>query len=77
MATRNIMWWVLELIVWYIFFYIGLFAIKNPVDIGWTAFGLVFLGSLGLFASPLTRHLSIWNKILDKIVKKEEDLTRF
>jgi hypothetical protein len=75
--SGNIIWWVVELVVWYIFFYAILFAIKNPIDIGWMAFILVLLGSFGLFASPLTRHLSIWNKVLDKVIKKEEEKMRY
>jgi hypothetical protein len=71
--SRNFIWWLVELFIWYLFFYIALFAVKNPVSIAWVSLLLVLLGSLGLFASPLTRHLSIWNKILDKIVKKEEE----
>lgn len=71
--SRHIGWWITELAVWYLFFYVFIFAVKNPISIGWISLILVFLGSLGLFASPLTRHLSIWNKILDKVVKKEEE----
>jgi hypothetical protein len=59
------------------FFYTVLFALKNPVNIGLIAFFLVLLGSFGLFASPLTRHLSIWNKVLDQIIKKEEELEKY
>ena len=69
----HIIWWFLEIVIWYLFFYVGLFAIKNPINIGWTAFILFLLASFGVFASPLTRHLSIWNKILDRVVKKEEE----
>jgi len=75
--SRNFLWWIVELIIWYLFFYAGLFSIKNTIDIGWMSFILVLLGSLGVFASPLTRHLSIWNKVLDRVIKKEEDKTKF
>lgn len=75
--SRNIIWWILELVIWYIFFYAILFTLKNPVNIGWMAFILLLLGSLGVFASPLTRHLSIWNKVLDKIIRKEEEAQKF
>ncbi len=75
--SGNIFWWIIELAIWYLFFYIFLFSIQNPVNIGWMSFVLVILGSLGLFASPLTRHLSIWNKVLDQIIKKEEELEKY
>ncbi len=74
---KNYIWWVIEIIVWYIFFYALLFSIKNKVDIAWMAFILLMLGSFGIFASPLTRHLSIWNKVLDNIIKKEEERERY
>jgi hypothetical protein len=70
---KNFTWWIVEIIVWYLFFYAILFALKNPINIGWMAFILLLLGSFGLFASPLTRHLSVWNKILDRVVRKGED----
>jgi hypothetical protein len=75
--SKNYLWWLVELLVWYFFFYAILFAIKNPVSISWMAFVILLLASLGTFASPLTRHLSIWNKVLDKIVKKERDKMEF
>ena len=75
--SKHPIWWVVELLVWYLFFYTALYASKNPVNIGWVSFVLVLLGSFGLFASPLTRHLSIWNKVLDKIIKKEEENMKY
>jgi hypothetical protein len=69
--------WLIELVIWYFFFYLFIFAIKNPVSLGWTSFILVLLASFGLFASPLTRHLSMWNKILDKIMRKEEEKMQY
>jgi len=75
--SKNIIWWVVELVVWYLFFYTLIFTIKNPVDLGWMSLVLVFLASLGLFTSPLTRHLSIWNKVLDKVIKKEEERQKY
>lgn len=76
---KHIFWYVVELIVWYLFFYVIFFTAKNldVVNIGWMAFIIVLLSSFGIFASPLTRHLSIWNKVIDKIVKKEEDQQRY
>ena len=65
------------MVIWYSFFYVGIYAVKNDVSIGWMSFIMVMLGSFGFFASPFTRHLSFWNKILDKIVKKEEELMKF
>ena len=70
---RKIFWWIVESIIWYLFFYLILFTAKNTVNIGVMALILVLVGSLGVFASPLTRHLSIWNKVLDEIIKKEEE----
>ncbi len=77
--SRNIFWWITELIIWYLFFYATFFTIKNinEVSIGWMSFILVFIATLGLFASPLTRHLSIWNNVLDKIIKKEEEREKY
>lgn len=74
---KNIFWCILEIVIWFLFFYVIFFTIKNPVDIGWMAFLAVVLASLGVFASPLTRHLSIWNKVLDQIIKKEEELEKY
>ncbi len=70
--AKNFTWWVAELIIWYAFFYLVIYSIKNPVNIGVSASLLVLLSSLGIFASPLTRHLSVWNKIIDRIMKKED-----
>ncbi len=67
----------MEAVIWYLFFYAIFFAIQNPINIGWMAFIVVLLASLGVFASPLTRHLSIWNKVLDKIIKKEEERGKY
>lgn len=75
--SRHFVWWVVELVIWYFVVYIFIFAVKNPVSIGWTSFVILLLSSLGVFASPLTRHLSIWNKILDKVVRKEEDIMKY
>ncbi len=75
--SGNILWWLLELGVWYLFFYVFLWAIKYPVSLAWIAFVLLLLASFGVFASPLTRHLSIWNKILDKIIKREQDKMKY
>ena len=73
----KIIGWIIEVAIWYLFFFIILFSCRNTVNIGVTAFVLVLVGSLGIFANPLTRHLSIWNKVLDRIVKKEEDLEKY
>jgi hypothetical protein len=75
--SKNLIWWFIEVIVWYVFFYALLFSIHNQVDIAWMAFIILMLGSFGIFASPLTRHLSIWNKVLDKIIKKEEEREKY
>jgi hypothetical protein len=76
MLTK-ILWCVIEIIIWYLFFYLILFSCRSNTNIGWTALTLVLLGSLGIFASPMTRHLSFWNKILDKTVKKEEENEKY
>ena len=75
--SQHIGWWLVEMVIWYLIFYIILFAIKNPVNIGWISFFLVILGSLAVFTSPLTRHISLWNKILDKVMKKEEENMKY
>lgn len=75
--SQNIIWWLIEMTIWYAFFYIIFFTIKNPVNIGWVSLIIVLLGSFGIFASPLTRHLSFWNKIIDQIVKKEQDKMKY
>ncbi len=71
--SKNFIWWIVELIIWFVFFYLTLYSIKNPVNLGGMSFLLVLIASFGVFASPLTRHLSIWNKILDNIIKKEDE----
>jgi hypothetical protein len=76
MLTK-ILWWVIEIIIWYLFFYVILFSCRSNTDIGLTALTLVLLGSFGIFASPMTRHLSFWNKILDKAVRKEEENEKY
>jgi hypothetical protein len=74
---KNILWWILEVFVWFLFFYIILFSCRNDVNIVLTSFVLVLVGSFGVFASPLTRHLSIWNRVLDNIIKKEEEQDKY
>lgn len=75
--SKNIIWWIVEWIVWYLFFFVIIFTIKNPVNEAWVALILTFLASFGIFSSPLTRHLSIWNKVLDKIIRKEEEREKY
>ena len=75
--TKNFMWWVVEMIIWYLFFYTIIFSMRNEVNVGWIALALLFLSSFGIFASPLTRHLSFWNKMFDKVVKKEEEKMQY
>jgi len=70
---KNFLWWATEIIIWYIFFYIFIYSVKYTVSIGWVSLILILLASFGIFASPLTRHLSVWNQVLDKIIKKEEE----
>ena len=75
--VKNTIWFVIELIVWYLFFYTIIYSTQNTVSVGGVALILLILASFGLFASPLTRHLSVWNKVLDKIIKKEEDERKY
>jgi hypothetical protein len=75
--SKNYIWWLIEVIVWYTFSYALVFSCQNKVNVGWVAFIILLLGSFGVFASPLTRHLSIWNKVLDKIIKKEEEREKY
>lgn len=77
MISKYYIWWLAEAIIWYLLFYTFIFAIKNPVNLVWICFILVILGSLAVFTSPLTRHISLWNKILDKVMKKEEEKLQF
>ena len=74
---RKIFWWFIEVITWYLFFYLVLFTAKNTVNIGFMSLILVIIGSFGIFASPLTRHLSIWNKVIDEVIKKEEEKEKY
>jgi hypothetical protein len=76
---KHIFWYVVELIIWYLFFYAILFTAKNieVVNIAWMSFVILLSGSLGVFANPLTRHLSVWNKILDQIIKREEEAQKY
>ena len=59
------------------FFYLVLFTAKNTVNISFMSLILVIVGSFGIFASPLTRHLSIWNKVIDEVIKKEEEKEKY
>ena len=74
---RKIFWWFIEVITWYLFFYLVLFTAKNTVNISFMSLILVIVGSFGIFASPLTRHLSIWNKVIDEVIKKEEEKEKY
>ena len=73
----HFLWWLVEMTLGYLFFYVLLYAIKNPVSIGWVSFILILLTSFAIFASPLTRHLSFWNRVIDGVVKKEEEKTKY
>lgn len=74
---KHFLWWLVEMVIGFLFIYIGLYAVKNPVNLGWVSFVLVLLASFGFFASPLTRHLSFWNKVIDEIMEKEEEKSKF
>jgi hypothetical protein len=77
MLFKSFLWWVLEMFIGFVIFYIIIYSVKNPVNIGWVSFILVVVVSFGVFASPMTRHLSFWNKVIDKMVEKEEEKTKF
>ena len=77
MLIKKIFWWIFEIVIWYFFFYVALYAIENSMDVGMAAFLLVFLASLGIYANPVTRNLSLWNKIFDQFLKKEEEKAKF
>ncbi len=76
---RHFLWWVVEMVIGFFIFYTILFTIKNPdsFSIGGVSLILVLLVSFGIFASPLTRHLSFWNKVIDEIMRKEEEKTKY
>ncbi len=61
----------------FLFFYTAIYSIKNPISIGWVSFILVLLASFALFASPFTRHLSFWNKVIDEMMTKEEEKIKY
>lgn len=75
--SKSTFWWLLECLIWYAFIYLILYSGKHDVNISFMSAVLVLLGSFGIFSSPLTRHLSIWNKVLDKIIKKEEEEQKY
>lgn len=74
---KKIFWWILEIVIWYLFFYVGIYAVENSMDVGKAAFLLVLLASFGVYANPVTRHLSFWNKMADEVIKKEEEKGNF
>ena len=74
---KRFLWWILEMFIGFLFFYTILYSIKNPVNIGWTSFILVLLISFSIFASPFTRHMSFWNKVIDQLMENEQEKTKF
>ena len=74
---KSFLWWVLEMIIGFVFFYVILYSMKNQINIGWVSFILVVIVSFGALANPLTRHLSFWNKVIDQIIEKEQEKTKF
>lgn len=63
MAKKNLIWWIIEAIIWYVWLYYFLFSIKNPVDIAASALILLVLAYLGTLACPWFRNTEAWRKL--------------
>lgn len=59
-------WSIVEIILWYIFFYYLLFAIKNPSNLYVSALVLTVVSTVAITACPWVRNTGAWKRMLGK-----------
>lgn len=63
MSTKDIIWGIIEAVIWYAFVYYLLYALKNPVDLRLAALILLVLVYLGTVTCPLVHKMDAWRRI--------------
>ncbi len=66
MKAKNLFWAMVEAVIWYVFIYCFIYAIKNPVEIWQYALVLLVLGYAGTIACPWVRSTDAWRRMWDK-----------
>lgn len=63
MNLKNKFFAVVEAVLWYLFAYYAVYAVKNPVHIGLSALVLVVLAYGAAVACPILRNSSGWRRV--------------
>ncbi len=66
MKAKDWFWAIVEAVIWYVFFYYLLYAIKNPVDLWQSALVLLVLVYLGMIACPWVHNTLAWKRMVGK-----------
>ncbi len=64
MKGKDIFWSVVTLVVWYLFAYYALYAIRSSVSLGSAAFILLSLGVIGTATCPWFQHTAAWKELV-------------
>jgi len=66
MTLKNKFFAVVEAVLWFLFAWYALYAVKNPVDLPKAALVLVVLAYLAAVACPIFRNSSGWRRAYGK-----------
>ncbi len=66
MKAADWFWSIVELVLWYGFFYYLLDAIKNPSNLYISAFILTVISTVAILACPWFRNTDAWRRMLGK-----------
>jgi len=72
MKVKDFFWGIVTLLVWYLFAYYALYAIKNPVDLRTASVTLLALGLLGTLSCPWFQHTPAWKSLLGRRCHHED-----
>ena len=63
MKSKDILFGIIEFIVWVVFAYYALYSLKNPVDLKLSALILVILAYVGVLVCPIFRSTSAFKAV--------------
>lgn len=66
MTGKNTLWAIIEAVIWYLFFYYLLYAVKTDVGLGQSALILLILAYVGTVTCPWLRQTEAWRKLTGK-----------
>ncbi len=66
MSTKNWFLAIIETVLWYAFIYYFLYSLKNPVNLGQSAFILLVIGYLATLFCPWFQETDAWKRMWKK-----------